>query len=106
VCFEQRQEQMIRIAPDGDGLTVIVANEFASADERFRDALYRAPTRLIFKAVGGHFLGFLPSAGERWVRLSELVDTGPTGARVSDCGYHAAGISEGLQEALSSLGVR
>src|SRR5271165_336707 len=56
VCFEQRQEQIIRVAPDHNRLTVVVANELASADERLRDALYGAPTRFLFKPVGGDFL--------------------------------------------------
>jgi len=84
-------------------LTVIIANELASADDRFWDALYRASTRLVFKPVGGDFLGVLPCAGERRICLSELLNAGPTGAGDSDCGCHAASIGEDLQEALSSL---
>jgi hypothetical protein len=47
--FEQRQEQVIRGAPDQDGLTVIVANELASANKRFCDPFDGSPTRLVFK---------------------------------------------------------
>jgi hypothetical protein len=68
VCFEQRQEQIIRVAADRDGLTVIVANELASADERLRDAFYRAPARLLLKPVSGDFLGLFPRCRKDRVR--------------------------------------
>jgi hypothetical protein len=64
VRFEQRQEQVIRVAPDQDGFTVIVANQLASTDKRLCDPFDGAPTRLVFKSVGGYFLSFLPGARE------------------------------------------
>ena len=84
--FEQRQEQVIRVAPDQDGLTVIVANDLASTDKRFCNPFDGAPARLLFKPVGGYFLSFLPGARERRVCLPELVNTSPAGVRDSDCG--------------------
>jgi hypothetical protein len=103
VRFEQRQEQVIRVAPDQDGLTVIVANELASTDKRFCDPFDGAPTRLVFKPVGGYFLSFLPGASERRVCLPELVNASPAGLSDSDCGCHTASVGKGLQKATLPL---
>src|SRR5882724_194984 len=101
VRLEQRQEQIIGVAPDHERLTVIVADEFPSTDEQFGHALYGAPTGLVLKSVGGYFLSLLPGAGESLVCLPELVDTRPASAGHSDCGSHAASISKSLQEELT-----
>ena len=56
-------------------MTVTVANELTGTDKRFCDPFDGAPTGLVFKPVGGYFLGFLPGARERRVCLPELVNT-------------------------------
>jgi hypothetical protein len=94
--LEQRQEQVIRVAPNQDGFTVIVANELASTDKRFCDPFNGAPTRLVFKPIGGYFFGLLPGARECRVCLPELVNTSPARVSDSDCGYHTAGVGKGL----------
>ena len=101
--FEQRQEQVIRVAPDQDGLTVIVTNELASTDERFCDPFDGAPARFVFEPVGGYFLSFLPGARESRVCLSELVNTSSAGIRESDSGCHTASVGKGLQKATLPL---
>jgi hypothetical protein len=101
--FEQRQEQVVRVAPDQDGFTVIVANELASTDKRFCDPFDGASTRLVFKPICGYFLSFLSGARERRVCLPELVNTSPAGVRDSDCGCHTASVGKGLQKATLPL---
>ena len=58
--FEQRQEQMIRVSPNYDRLTLIVANQLTTTDERFWDAFYGAAPRLRFQPIDCDFFGFLP----------------------------------------------
>src|SRR4029077_8974586 len=89
------------MTPDRYRLAIIVADEFTGTDERFGHALHSAPARLILKPVGGDFLSLFPGGRKRRVPLSKLIATGPASASDSDCGSHAASISESLQEALT-----
>jgi hypothetical protein len=49
VRFEQRQEQAVSITPYRDQLTVIVANNFACANERLRYPFQGAASGLLLK---------------------------------------------------------
>src|SRR5208282_3231671 len=65
-CFEQRQEQIIRVAPDRDRLTVIVANGFTGTDERFCDAFMarrRASSSSLSVAISSASCQALANAG-------------------------------------------
>jgi hypothetical protein len=98
--FEQRQEQVIRVAPDEDGFTVLVANELASTDERFCDPFDGAAgaPRLRSRSVAMSSAS-CQALGERRVCLSELVNTSAAGVRDSDSGC----VGKGLQKATLPL---
>ena len=57
--LEQRQQQIIGIAPDREWLAVVVAHDLAAADERFRHALNRAPPGFRLQRIGRAFFRFL-----------------------------------------------
>ena len=54
--LEQRQQQIIGIAPDRERLPVIVVHHFPGADQRFRHAVDRAPPGFRFSGVASHAL--------------------------------------------------
>ena len=87
---------MIRVSANYDRLTLIVANQFTSTDERFRDAFHSAPARLVLKSVYGRLFGFVPSGGKRRICLPEFVNPSSAAASNRNSGCHAASVGEGL----------
>ena len=64
VRFEQCHEEIIRVMPDRDRLTVIIANQFTCADERFFHARDSASSGLFLESISGDLLSVLPSTSE------------------------------------------
>ena len=67
--MRRRSRRLIRVASDRQRLPVIVAHYLASADQRFQDAIYTAPTSFGFQRIGGSFLGLIPGRGKSRVAI-------------------------------------
>ena len=75
--LEQRQQQIVGIAPDSERLPVIVAHDLAAVDERLGHAVNGTPPGFGLQRVGGLFFGLVPGCGEVGILLAHLIDPRP-----------------------------